>query len=337
MIRQRPSRPRPEAVLSRSPLHAASPPRILVLDDDPRTAELARAASGGRFAVEAVSGAALDRLDCATPCALLCDPRRGGLRALAALRGSRAPEWVPVLFLASQATAGERGRWLSAGADDVLEASLETAELAGRVGLALARAGAFHQRLRQQRDELVMELHDGVSASLVRAALLLEPSRARPAEALLSVRDGLDELRSLLSGLSDGNASSWEELVAEVRLDLREGCERGGLLLRFDARSDGTCARPGFAAAHALRRIAREALTNVLRHARAQKVTCVVEGRRGRLHLRLVDDGPGPALPGAPGRGLSNMAARARRLGGAARFARRADGQGGELQAELAK
>jgi signal transduction histidine kinase len=319
---------------SRSPLQAVSPPRLFVLADDPRTAERARAAAGGLFAVETASAA----LDCAPPCALLCDPRRGGLRALLALRSAGAGEWVPVLLLASRVTAEERGLWLSAGADDVLDGALEPVELAGRVRLALDRAAAFQQRLRQQRDELAMELHDGVSASLVRAALLLDPSRARPAEALQSVRDGLEELRTLLSGLAGGSqAPSWEELIAEVRLELQKGCEGGGLQLRFEARSDGTCARPGFAAAHALRRIAREALTNVLRHARAKQVTCLVEARRGRLHLRLEDDGPGPALPGAPGRGLSNMAARARRLGGAAHFARRADGLGGQLEAELAK
>jgi signal transduction histidine kinase len=62
----------------------------------------------------------------------------------------------------------------------------------------------------------------------------------------------------------------------------------------------------------------REALSNVVRHARADRVEVRVEVAGADLDLRVADDGIGPPEPGARrGRGLDNMAARAARRGGA--------------------
>ena len=65
--------------------------------------------------------------------------------------------------------------------------------------------------------------------------------------------------------------------------------------------------------------IAQEALTNVLKHARASSVTVSLRHEGGVLALDVRDDGPGPppgAAPPAGGRGRSNMALRAERLSG---------------------
>jgi signal transduction histidine kinase len=61
----------------------------------------------------------------------------------------------------------------------------------------------------------------------------------------------------------------------------------------------------------------REALSNVSRHAGADHVEIQLGLAEGGLLLRVCDDGTGPPDPGSPrGRGLDNMAARARRRGG---------------------
>jgi signal transduction histidine kinase len=66
-------------------------------------------------------------------------------------------------------------------------------------------------------------------------------------------------------------------------------------------------------------RIAREAITNSLRHARnATRVDVRVEGNGTSVHLQVRDDGepaPGRATAG-PGYGLTGMAERAALLGG---------------------
>jgi two-component system sensor histidine kinase UhpB len=67
----------------------------------------------------------------------------------------------------------------------------------------------------------------------------------------------------------------------------------------------------------ALFRIAQEALTNVVRHARASRAAVTLERRVGAAMLRVEDDGRGIS-PGreSTGLGMLGMRERAERLGG---------------------
>ena len=62
--------------------------------------------------------------------------------------------------------------------------------------------------------------------------------------------------------------------------------------------------------------IVTEALSNVVRHARARQVALHVERIDGRLHLVIQDDGIGLPVDVAAGHGLHNMHDRARLLNG---------------------
>jgi signal transduction histidine kinase len=68
----------------------------------------------------------------------------------------------------------------------------------------------------------------------------------------------------------------------------------------------------------ALHRIAREALTNVARHAPGNRVTVILAAGDDAVLLRVVDSGtPGGAAPATgPHFGLVGMAERARAVGG---------------------
>jgi signal transduction histidine kinase len=63
--------------------------------------------------------------------------------------------------------------------------------------------------------------------------------------------------------------------------------------------------------------VAREALSNVLRHARATRATLVLEHAGEDVRLVLSDDGVGFEWPqpGRQGGGLQNMESRARQMG----------------------
>jgi len=71
----------------------------------------------------------------------------------------------------------------------------------------------------------------------------------------------------------------------------------------------------------AVYRIAQEALTNALRHARnATRVEIRVDEEAGRVRLRVTDDGEiDPARPATHGFGLQGMSERAQLLGGTLR------------------
>jgi len=66
-----------------------------------------------------------------------------------------------------------------------------------------------------------------------------------------------------------------------------------------------------------LLRITQEALTNVLKHAQAKNVRIELQQRGGMLELEVMDDGIGADLSNdRSGRGIANMHARAKQLGG---------------------
>jgi two-component system sensor histidine kinase DesK len=65
---------------------------------------------------------------------------------------------------------------------------------------------------------------------------------------------------------------------------------------------------------HAAAMVLREAVTNVIRHARATRCSIEAHIREGQLVVRVTDDGVGgPVLEGA---GIDSMRARAREIGG---------------------
>jgi signal transduction histidine kinase len=69
----------------------------------------------------------------------------------------------------------------------------------------------------------------------------------------------------------------------------------------------------------ALYHIAREALNNALKHARAASVSITLSRQDGQVVLEIIDDGCGfdPASVGQAGMGLTNMRERADSIGGA--------------------
>jgi two-component system sensor histidine kinase UhpB len=99
---------------------------------------------------------------------------------------------------------------------------------------------------------------------------------------------------------------------------------RAGIRCRVDARAVGLTLDP--AAANAVVTIVQEALTNVLRHARATRATVTVRRYREVVAISVTDNGRGiPALELTDGRslGLIGMRERAALLGGGLRARRR--------------
>jgi signal transduction histidine kinase len=81
-------------------------------------------------------------------------------------------------------------------------------------------------------------------------------------------------------------------------------------------------------------RIIQEALTNVLRHAKAHKVHLTLEHEPSRLLLRIRDDGTATSTATPGGHGIDGMRERARALSGQLTAAPHPDG-GFQVCAEL--
>jgi signal transduction histidine kinase len=203
---------------------------------------------------------------------------------------------------------------------------------------------AFDQIRSQERVGLARELHDmvahHVSAIAVQAQAGRAMARQRPEvglEALAAIEGEasrtLAEMRAMVRVLRDGAPAEYApqpgiaDLVSLARRDpvpvvnVEVPGDLDELSLQVDA---------------AVYRLAQEALTNALRHARnASRVEIrVVEGP-GRLRLRVTDDGQiDPARSATHGFGLLGMTERVQLLGGTLR-AGPAPGGGWTVDAEL--
>ncbi|WP_153934112.1 sensor histidine kinase [Aeromicrobium sp. S22] len=203
---------------------------------------------------------------------------------------------------------------------------------------------ALDQIRSQERVGLARELHDMVAHHVSAIAVQAQAGQAlvgqRPEAALeaLAVIEGeasrtLTEMRAMVRVLRDGTSAEYApqpgvaDLAALARhdrapvVDVRLPGDLGELPLQVDA---------------AVYRLAQEALTNALRHARnASRVEIrVVEGE-GRLRLRVTDDGQiDPVRPVAHGFGLLGMTERVHLLGGTLRAGPAPEG-GWAVDAEL--
>jgi len=204
----------------------------------------------------------------------------------------------------------------------------EAAQAALADQAALQRERESSRRVVEERLRIAREVHDTVAHALVgitvRAdgAAYGEDERNPMAAALADIRrtssHALRDLRATLEQVREDDATqAGAGPGLEGLADLVEGVRSGGL--DVDLRMPpGTPPVPA-AVGRAAFRITQEALTNVLRHARATTARVEVAVTGGFCEVEVVDDGStaaGGVATGARGHGLTGMAERAAALGG---------------------
>jgi signal transduction histidine kinase len=202
-----------------------------------------------------------------------------------------------------------------------------------RVDLANARAQAAEEAARRRSSEerlrVARELHDIIGHSLGTIAVqagvgrhLMETDPEKGADALDSIarisRDSLDEVRAVVAALRDDEPPYHPAPSLADLPELVETVRATGLTveLRLPDDVDSVPRQTGAA----VYRITREALTNIVRHARASNASVQVDHRDGRVELAIRDDGAGGGARGGPdsgtGHGITGMRERAEALGG---------------------
>jgi signal transduction histidine kinase len=205
-----------------------------------------------------------------------------------------------------------------------------TVALAAAAGAAIDNA-RLHARLQElavleDRDRIAMDLHDTVIQQLFAIGLGLQGTvrmihEPEAAQRLQAAVDDLDEtikqIRSTIFALgtrvTTPTTGARDQILAVVADVARS------LDTEPHVRLEGPIGTALWAEqVDDLLSALRELLTNVARHAHAGSVRVVVDSATDAVMLTVEDDGVGPPLPGAPteGRGLVNLTARARRLGG---------------------
>ncbi|MET7291484.1 histidine kinase [Streptomyces griseoloalbus] len=198
-------------------------------------------------------------------------------------------------------------------------------EYADRAARAEAdREREARRRVEQERVRIARELHDviahTVSAMTVQAGLALDAFDAKPEVARAAMRqvrtsgkEAVRELRATVGVLrADGGAPADPAPRLGQLAELAERVRATGLdvTLRIDA---GEVPQVVELAGY---RIVQEALTNVIRHARARHAAVSVDRTGEWLTVEITDDGAAANGAGGGGFGLTGMRERAAAVGG---------------------
>jgi signal transduction histidine kinase len=197
------------------------------------------------------------------------------------------------------------------------------AQAAVAMELAERRADAAQIAVLQDRDRIARDLHDLAIQRLFATGMTLQSAgrfidHAEASERVLRAVDDLDEtikiIRSTIFGLRARDGVFGPGLRARVVRAVGEAAPVLGFApgLRMDGLLDTHV--PKETAEHVVA-VLSEALTNVARHARADRVGVALETDGRQVLLTVSDNGVG-IPPGGRRSGLRNMAERAQQLGG---------------------
>ncbi len=216
--------------------------------------------------------------------------------------------------------------------------ALRLAQLAERRRLEATRAELLHRTVKAQESErqrIARELHDETGQTLTALGLGLRgltetistdrQRAAQQAKLLETVAvDGLNELQRLVSGLHPPQLDDLG-LMAALRWYASQITERFGLPVQLS--SQGTPIELPIEVRTVVFRIAQEAMTNTIRHARATKAWIRLDFTAPQLCMEIEDNGTGFDVEKAmsntstrPCWGLLGIMERAALIGGTCQF-----------------
>lgn len=222
--------------------------------------------------------------------------------------------WMGSLLYQHFVQTARRERQLRQESDEALaQRTLELQE-----SFAALQASERLRMAAVERERLLQEMHDGLGSQLMTAKMSAQTGQMTGPEMASALETCLQEMRLTVDTLSvhDGDLGL---LLASVRHRSEPGLRAAGLALSWQVMDAPRLKVLQEGGGRELVRIVQEALSNVLHHAGATRVTLSTErSADGRwLLVRLSDNGAG--LPGGQvpqgGRGSRNMQQRATRLG----------------------
>lgn len=222
--------------------------------------------------------------------------------------------------------------------------NLVAAQLAWVADHARLLIHAQQKVVEEERQRLARELHDTVSQVLYGIALGARTAQelssggdserlTQPIEYVLQLAQaGLSEMRALISALRS-DALENEGLTALLSKEVEAVRARHGLTAESSWEGEPAASQESKQVAY---RIAREALQNVARHARAKQLWLRLYTDDRALVLEVIDDGvgfdPNESFPGHLG--LRSMRERARQVGGSIDV-ESAPGEGTRIRASI--
>jgi signal transduction histidine kinase len=202
-----------------------------------------------------------------------------------------------------------------------------------------------HQReLEQERLRIAHDIHDDLGARVTQISLLSAmsqensayPDKARADFGRVSKmsRDLVSALYETVWAVNPEN-DNLDALGNYLRQMVKQLCEQTALRCRFHVQELPHEVQVSSQTRHNITMAVKEAVHNIIKHARASEVTIRIAFAGGVLDVFVQDNGSGFQPDGSfPGNGLSNMKQRLQNIGGSC-FVESAPGQGTTIRMRL--
>jgi PAS domain S-box-containing protein len=253
-------------------------------------------------------------------------------RAEARLRGQDVP--AEFEFAISTKSGEERWMGMTAGITEYEGKPAVIATLfdvTDRKRAEQEKVKLYEQRIAEEKrhllekEKILMDLHDGIGGITTNISILSELAqqmtdmdgiKKKLATISRLSREGISEIRGFMRSL-DTRELTWRTFAAELRSQGMSLLEPHAVKFDLDSVVEDGHEQPGSLLWVNVFKIYKEALTNVVKHAKADSVFVKLQVSDRGLFLTVQDNGTGgEALRGTGGRGLANMKRRAGEIGG---------------------
>lgn len=180
---------------------------------------------------------------------------------------------------------------------------------------------------REEREQMLADMHDGLGAQLVTARLKLERGEMSQPELADLVTECIADMHLMVDTLRDQD-ETFAKALADYRTRLERRLSASDTRVLWRIKLDDA---PAIAPKPLLQvlRVIQEAINNALKHAEASEIMVSARHVEGSgFDVRIEDDGVGIDTDIASGRGLDNLRRRAREIGGSLTIERRGPGGG---------
>lgn len=197
-----------------------------------------------------------------------------------------------------------------------LESRVQEREQALRANYAQMHKLERQHAVDEERQRIMRELHDGLGSQLFVALSRVEAREIEYEGVAQTLRDCIADMRLALEVMSPAG-SDFMAAWGSFRFRWDRQLQQAGIQTRWNVDYEGDTLNLSAEDGMQLLRIGQEALTNVLKHARATQVDIELRCVDANGSFVVCDDGISFAAGGSTmGRGLANMRARAHRLAG---------------------
>ena len=182
-----------------------------------------------------------------------------------------------------------------------------------------------HERaLERERTRISQDMHDEVGSSLSEIAILSELAKKKPDESQAHIQEISDLASELIDNVSEivwainPRNGTLDNLIAHTRRYSVKYLSLSQIRCTFIAPENVPPHRLTAELRRNLFLVVKEALHNIVKHARAREVSLMVELVDGSLEIQIEDNGRGfiVAEAGESGNGLGNMTKRMADIGG---------------------